>query len=845
MIQKRIYNYFDCNSRLHVLFIFDSMGHISPELEGREWHENYIYKVFDGAWFNTKYNIEFTWKEKNVVLLFPAGICPNSEESMLRFPLLDMLKANMEYKEDDYATFMQQYQLPERFKVFVSKNVAELSSSKVNGILKDYLNREAFSEDVAVRAMISSYFDDKKLLEWDKIIVKMVILGQQSQEKKRTAFFKRVQNNVSVKNAIDSKLTSIFGFSYSENDLVKVKALAESIKYNSITQMLTESVHDNYKKYKIKKTIAIEQLNKIYDFGVSDKSLSDDFRSALEVLANGIQEQSIIDAYGIDAEYYNLTEALCWPILTEVLKNKLIADPEYTNDKMRSLGMKVPASSDMYRVIKYVEQLALYYTKIKDFSSFKFSKPDDYIQLYLNEFYLLDTFYRKSLAIYHELVTKDIPVIESLNEVKRKLDLDYAKICNVFNLEWLTCIKENGDNFDSVSLKKQENFFTENYDSSVKQVVIISDALRYEVALELMQELSKEKLMATITPYRAMLPTETKFCKPSLLPHNSLALVGTDMQVDGTTLNSIDQRTAHVSKYKDKSICINYDDLMNMDSAFQRELFKRPLVYIFHNTIDDAGHSQNPFEVISACTKSIEQLAVLFRKLHSSWNVSNVFLTSDHGFIYNDMKFEDKDKHSITDDTIEKKTRYYLTTSTEKIDGIVKFPLGKVSGMKSALPTYVAVPEGTNRLAAPGGYGFAHGGATLQEMIIPVIQSNSRRTEKTDKVNLTLLSFDLSMVSSRVKITIVQSEAISMTKIARKIIAAVYSNDEVVTKIEKLTLDSADANNLNNRLFEIALDLNKPTSSSILELRIYDEDDQLNPLIKAPVKNNTLIEQDF
>ena len=28
-------------------------------------------------------------------------------------------------------------------------------------------------------------------------------------------------------------------------------------------------------------------------------------------------------------------------------------------------------------------------------------------------------------------------------------------------------------------------------------------------------------------------------------------------------------------------------------------------------------------------------------------NVANVLLTADHGFLYNDMKFEEKDKHSI------------------------------------------------------------------------------------------------------------------------------------------------------------------------------------------------------
>lgn len=82
-----------------------------------------------------------------------------------------------------------------------------------------------------------------------------------------------------------------------------------------------------------------------------------------------------------------------------------------------------------------------------------------------------------------------------------------------------------------------------------------------------------------------------------------------------------------------------------------------------------------------------------------------------------------KDKHSIKDDCIEKKTRYYLTNSQQKIDGIAKFLLQVTSSMSAKEVVLVAVPLGINRLAAPGGYNFTYGGATLQEMIIPIIHS--------------------------------------------------------------------------------------------------------------------------
>ena len=63
MVQERIYSYFERNHLLHVLFIFDKMNFIFTELEEAKWPDNYVYKVFDGAWFNIKYAIENTWKD--------------------------------------------------------------------------------------------------------------------------------------------------------------------------------------------------------------------------------------------------------------------------------------------------------------------------------------------------------------------------------------------------------------------------------------------------------------------------------------------------------------------------------------------------------------------------------------------------------------------------------------------------------------------------------------------------------------------------------------------------------------------------------------------------------------
>lgn len=846
MVQDRIYSYFERNPQLHVLFIFDRMNIIQTELdEIQEWKGDYIYKVFDGAWFNAKYAIENDWKDKKIVLLFPEHVYPHTEEQQLSFPLLDMLKANMEYKEEDYASFMQQYNLPEKYRGFVKKNIGEMMSSRVSSILNGHIDSASFCEDMVCRAFISNYLGEKKLLEWEQLLVKIIILDGTAEEKKRIDFWYKLSKNIDATKAVNEKMDKLFGISLNFNAAFKMKKVAESLKYNGITQLLDAVPGDSYKQYKISNSVVLDQINKIYELGTHDRLLSEKFVQAMQILSADIKEEEIINIYGIDANYYYLTEPLCWPILKEVVERKLMADSEQVSDRMRELSLKLPLDSNIQIAIRFIEQAALYYTQVKGLGTLKLNTAKEYVEKYINELYLVDLYYRHTLEAYHELVTKENPIEETLNTAKRQLDLEYAKITNVLNLEWLTCVQEKGAWFAETGLKRQEDFYKNEADATVKQVIIVSDGLRYEVAIELMQELAKEKHIASISAYKTMLPTETKYCKPALLPHHSLELNGTDMLVDGTLLKETEQRTTHLGKYRDGGICIRYEDVMNGDVQSMRELFKRPLVYIFHDVIDHTGHSQSPFEVIGACRKAIDQLAVLIKRLHATWNVTNVLLTADHGFLYNDKKFEEKDKHSITDTAIERTTRYYLTDSHDNMDGVVKFPLEKVSSIKTDTPLLVAVPEGTNRLSAPGGYNYVHGGASLQEMIIPVIKSVRKKVNKTEKVGVALMNHNLNMVSSRLKFQIIQSEAVSMMVMERKVICCIYNGDEPVTQEIEVTLNSTDATNLNNRVFEVTLNLNKSVNASMLQLRIYNVDDKLNPLIRETVKNNTMIEQDF
>lgn len=847
MVQDRIYSYFERNPQLHVLFIFDDMAMISNELEGLEWQEGYRYVVFDGAWFNAKYNIEQTWKNERVVLLFPNRTSPRTENDQIDFPLMDILKANIEYKDDGYASFMQQYGIPERFAPFIKKHIAVLTSSKLTTILGDYFRSDAFSIDTAIRGIISGYLGNKKLLDWAQIIAKLIALDIDT-EKKRTDFYYRLKNVHDIRKALETKLTDIFGFSYSPNSEQKMRRIAESLKYNALTQLIDLSPVDDYKQYKLTSTVNIDNVNRIIDSGLGG-TYADKFREAMKLLASDIREDNIIRWYGIDAQYFYMTEQLAWPILREAIE-KLYADPKSVSDLMHKLQPKY-SENHILTAIHLLDNVALYYESVRGIDTLRLNTPNEYISRYTTDLYRIDLYYRHSIDNYYDLISVETPIDDIFEKVKKRIDQDYAKFANVLNLEWIACVKEQPGMFSNISIPRQQNFYHDEVDKGIKIAVIISDAFRYEVAQELMEELTKPARVATIHPMLAMLPTVTKYCKPALLPHRQLSFQTTGVWADSQPTNTIEERTALLKRFQPKAACIDYKDIAGRPIMALRDYFKQhKIVYIFHDVIDDASHKQNPYNYVRACQETLKQLRNLINTLHSSWSFYDVVLTSDHGFIYNDMDFEEKDKHNISDTAIEKKTRYYITTSSTPHDGISKFPLAEVSALESPSPLYIAVPNGTNRMAAPGGYAFAHGGASLQEMIVPVIHSKlkkSKNDEKPEKVGVALVSRNLNMVSSRLKFQLIQSEAVSAAYTKRTVVCQLFDDTIPVTDKKSADLESTDKDNLNKRIYEITLDLNKSVSSSILQLRVYDSEDtqQINPLIKENVKNNTLIEQDF
>ena len=846
-LQDKIYSYFEREPLLRVLFIFND-PFMLDELLHVTWKPEFKFVEFKGDWFTTKYRLDHEWLEKKIILYMNMESPLKRKSLQEKFPLMDVLVANMEYQAQDYAAFMQQNNIPASMATFVERNLPLLQSERLMRLLQPYYEEGTFTKDVAVRAMLSLFLHQQRILEWDAIIIRILLQGRSSEQKRQLDFFIKLNGSPLIKEALDQKVSSIFGKSFDYQSVDKASRIVQVLKYNAIVQNLVPVSADNYKSNRIMDSLALQQMNRILEYAMSQPKLEEAFLETLDELGTDIHDEEIIRWYGPEANYHFIPVKLCIPILKTLMVNVLAKEPGKALDRIESLIMKNIENKELAAVMNYDTMVARFYEHLQSLGSLTLNTPDEYVSHYETDYYLVDQLYRLAIEAYYQLPPTSA-LYDTAQQVKRTLDGDYAKWCNRLNLEWTRCVKDAGG-FGSLHGLRQQDFYSKVIKPIQKKVaVIVCDALRYEIASSVVQELATYRHIAKLSSAIAMLPTETKYCKPSLLPHKKLTLY-TNMDepvmgVDGKLLDSTQKRSDHLQSYRNNSICIPFEEVSQYNQDKNREIFKHTLVYIFHNSIDEQGHNGTGKQIVNGCTQAIKDISTLVAKILSSYNVTEVYITSDHGFIFNDIDIEDKDKQQIMEECLERKSRYYLTKSAKDVPNIVKYPWSEVSEIENADGIYVSVPEGTNRLAAPsGGYTFAHGGASLQEMVIPVVVCRQEREDTKHPVGVVLLDRNLSVVSSRLRFKLLQTEAVSMDMKERVITVGLYVNDKPVTAIQQITLDKTEQL-LDARKIPVDLTLTQNVNAKVLQLKVYDIEDDMNPIIKENVTNNTLIENDF
>jgi uncharacterized protein (TIGR02687 family) len=384
----------------------------------------------------------------------------------------------------------------------------------------------------------------------------------------------------------------------------------------------------------------------------------------------------------------------------------------------------------------------------------------DIVNQYITSDYKIDSQYRKFYLNYDQL--SEAAFFEKLRDLVENIYTNEYLAKSVYS--WNNALKK-GD-MKSV-LPLQRNFYSKYVQPSKDRVVvIISDAMRYEVGQSLFTKLQNdEKCAPKLEAIMGVLPSYTRLGMGALLPHRTLELTeDSKVLVDGMPCDSLKQREAILNSNAQKSRSIQFDDVKLMKKAELREVFTgMDVVYIYHNQIDARGDKLNTEnEVFTACSEAVEEVFTLIKRLSVSANTYHFIVTADHGFIYKRDKLQERDKiiHLADKDSFVNR-RFIVSEEALEDDGVISLSMGEILGNNDS--KMVSVPISFNVFkVSGGGQNFVHGGSSPQEMIIPVIDVKVEKGHAdTRPAQIMLVSMVQKITNLISSLDFIQSEAVS------------------------------------------------------------------------------------
>ena len=444
---------------------------------------------------------------------------------------------------------------------------------------------------------------------------------------------------------------------------------------------------------------------------------------------------------------------------------------------------------------------------------------------YTKNYFLIDKLYRDFYYSYNKIKNSELaPLFDTL---KSKID----KFYEIDYLEKLLALWSSKV-YKREKLPQQRDFYKNNIvKADVRTVVIISDALRYEVGYEISQKLRKEANVKEIKieAMLADLPSRTFLGMANLLPckkERDIDLVSAKVLIDGIDSQGTENREKILKTSCEESSAISFDNFYKMNRAKQEEFIKgKKVIYIYHDSIDaigDKGKTEN--NTFNACKDAVENIVSL-SKLLSSLGVVNIYITSDHGFLYEKKEVEEYNKLEL------KNTKY---KSIGKRYAIYEKEVEEKACVTLKLDSlYGVFPEKNQRIKASGsGLQFVHGGASPQEMIIPLINYKSgANSKRISKVQVRIRESVAKITSNLTKFSIYQIEAVNTKDkfIERDVSVALYDGDVRVSDEKKLKLNSIEENTIHDFRLTLSGEHKRVTlkvidieSGDILDSKEYD-----------------------
>lgn len=436
----------------------------------------------------------------------------------------------------------------------------------------------------------------------------------------------------------------------------------------------------------------------------------------------------------------------------------------------------------------------------------------------------MDSHYRHFLTAFASALTEGAVMLE--DQLKQVADYVERLYQNWFLNEMSACwMKAAGGELTALGyvseVVRQQDFYARFVQPVTKKntraFVIVSDALRYEVAAELGERLLRATHgSVAMESMQAVFPSITKFGMATLLPGRKLAMnADGDVQRDGLATRSTREREQVLQRANVKSVAVTYQDLLAMKRNDRHALVGgKEVVYIYHNTIDAMGDKlATEQKVFAACEDALNELMNMVRIITSDMQGTAIYITADHGFLCTRSplaEYAKMSQNAIAGEVVEIGRRYALTTLSAQAPQLLPV---RVDALVDGHAVQGYTPRDTTRIKiSGGGAGYVHGGASLQEMVVPVVVFRNLRASSKGYVEST--DAELILLSEKRRITnlIFALDFLQKQPVDEKTLACeytVYMVDEegAVVSDRKLVIADRTSANASERVFHVRFNL--------------------------------------
>ena len=480
-------------------------------------------------------------------------------------------------------------------------------------------------------------------------------------------------------------------------------------------------------------------------------------------------------------EISELLECELFPCVDESILSKI-----YGNISNGAIAAdEIEKTIEKRRTLKWARRVAVYYdaatqvARMQRFyqehaAGFSFARYEDLWRSYKGELYRMDTYYR----LFHTAFSArnrqaDLRLEDGIKSAADAVEGLYKNwFLQELAAKWTDLIREDLEEEGKLSsLDQQREFYAKNVTpilaNSSRAFVIISDALRYEAAVELADALVREtKGKASISAMASVLPSITKCGMAALLPNHNITM-GADYEIscDGLSTQGTKGREKILQTREKDSIAVQYQDLIGLKAAEKKELLSgKTVIYIYHNTIDITGEAfATEDKVFEACETAVLELKNLVQVITKELNGTNILITADHGFLYSykPLRMSDKaEKDYVFGPVLEADRRYILTDESAAGEHLLRVPLRDFH-----CPYALMIPQDTIRFKTGGGMNYVHGGASLQEMMVPLItyknlKASSKAFVENTKATLELVSSGRKVSNNMFSLNFFQKEPV-------------------------------------------------------------------------------------